>query len=565
MLKRLKLKNIGLIDDLSIEFNSGLNILTGETGAGKSMILSALQLILGERADYSILKNHEKNGSAEAVFENAEDTALPILDFEKEGIEPEDGAFIIRRLLQKEGKSRAFVNGSSIILSTLKNGGEKMVDIHGQHEHQALLKKETHLRWLDGYLSLEDEASKVSAIFTELKKKKEEINLLNEKQKEAAVKKEFLEFKLSELEKAELKEKEEGELEAEQKILANAEKIKEAGGEVFTKLYESDNSAISRIEEAAGKMERLKETDPFFEKYAGIFSGAASAVSDAAMEIQSYCSSLENDSQRLETVEERQSLIEKLKRKYGASLAGLIKMAEEAKTELSLIESADAKKEILENEFESIKKNLTEMAGKLHEKRIDGVKEFKQAVETELKGLNMENAKFEIEVTLADATDGLMLNKKQTKIFQRGFGDFRFLISTNEGQKPMPLTKVASGGEISRVMLGLKCATGKVQPVPVLVFDEIDSGIGGKTADLVGEKLKKLSKNCQILCITHLPQIARQADHHYVVKKESSRNNTIVSISLLDSEERVEELARMQAGKEITHAARQHAREMIGD
>lgn len=563
MLSRLGIKNIGLITKLSVEFGDGLNILTGETGAGKSMIVSALNLILGERADSELVRQGEKNAMVEAVFsEERIKTAGEIL--ETHGILPEEGEFIIRRLLQQEGKSRALVNGSAVNISTLKQAGEMMVDIHGQHDHQALLRKETHLPWLDHYLGLAAEREKLTGMLSSVRKLEAKLDILIRKQKDAQAQKEFLEYKLEELEKADLKPDEESLLENEHRRLAAAEKIRITGLEIFDKLYDSDSSLLSGLETAAGEMEKLKSVDGFFEKYTAVFSELSAQLSDAAFEIQSYCSSVEDDPAKLQAVEERQALIEKLKRKHGEDFQGLIKMVEDTRRELDSIENADSEREELEEELTGAREELREKAAALHKKRARGATNFVKEVRKEMTELNMPAARFEIEVTLpTDSQSGLEFDGKPRRIFNYGFGEFQFLFSANEGQAARPLTKIASGGEISRVMLALKSATGRPQPVPVLVFDEVDSGIGGKSADLVGEKLKKLAKNCQIICITHLPQIARQADHHFLVEKKVKNRQTVISIRRLDDEDRVEELARMGAGREITEAARRHAKEMI--
>jgi len=561
VLKRIKINNIGLIDSLSADFGPGLNIITGETGAGKSMILSSLNLILGERADYSHLKNSEKDGSAEGVFEIEGFT-----DFLEQGIETDDGEYIIRRVLKKEGKSRVFTNGSAVTLASLKKAGEKMVDIHGQHEHQLLLKKETHLSWLDLFLNLQEERAEFYSLLSETGKLQKQLAELRAKQKEMLAGKEFLEFKADELESACIREDEEADLEREHAVLANADSIRQSGAALFDKLYDSESSLLVRIDSALKEFERLKSSDPFFEKYSTVFADISAGVADCAMEIQAYCSGLESDPARLAKLEERQALIAKLKRKYGAGDANeLLNILKEALAELEELESAEESTEALEEELAALKLELTEKAQKLHAKRMEGIPVFRKAVTRELRELNFEKAEYEVEVNLPEASQesGCLLEGQYRKIFSHGFGEFQFLISTNPGHPPRPLAKIASGGEISRIMLGIKCATGKIQPVPVLVFDEIDAGIGGKTADMVGEKLKKLSKNCQIFCITHLPQIARQADRHFVVEKNMRNGKTCVSIRRLEGEDRVEELARMQAGKKVTDAARKHAREMI--
>jgi DNA repair protein RecN (Recombination protein N) len=283
------------------------------------------------------------------------------------------------------------------------------------------------------------------------------------------------------------------------------------------------------------------------------------------MEINSFCSGVEDNPARMTEVEGRLSLLEKLKRKYKTDLNGLLKTLEDSRRELDSIESSGAERDRLERELKSARKALAEKAEILHKKRVKGATAFKKEVQKDLKELNMAGAVFEVDAALeADEANGFELDGAKRKIFPHGFGDFQFLISANEGVAPKPLAKIASGGEISRIMLALKTAVGKIQPVPVLVFDEIDSGIGGKTSDMVGEKLKKLSKNCQIICITHLAQIARQADNHFVVEKKSLNKSTVVGITLLDEKGRVEELARMGAGKVVTDAAREHAKEMIG-
>lgn len=563
MLKSLHIKNIGIIAAVDVEFGPGLNILTGETGAGKSMILSSLNLVLGGRADADAVKQGEENAASEAVFEAAGNASAARL-FDTLGISPEGGEFIVRRTLQKEGKSRALVNGSAITVADLKTAGEGMVDIHGQHEHQSLMNPETHIDWLDGYLQLGGERWELASLLADVRKAEGELSALIKRQKDAGAMRDFLAFKLEELEKAALKTGEEAELETELKRLASSGKIRETGAKIFAELYEAGDSALSRLTEAAKEMEKLKAADGFFAEYSALFADMAAQVSDAAMEINSFCSGVEDDPARMEAVENRLALIERLKRKYRTDAAGLVAMAEEARRELDSIAFADGDRKALEKSLEGARKKLSEKAGALHKKRVKGIASFKKEVQKELADLNMAGAKFEVEASVEPSETGAEYEGKTVAVFPHGIGRFQFLISANEGQEPRPLAKIASGGEISRVMLALKTAVGKTQPVPVLVFDEIDSGIGGKTADMVGEKLKKLSKNCQIICITHLPQIARQADLHFVVEKMSANRQTAVAVRKLDDHGRVEELARMGAGKVVTDAAREHAREMIG-
>ncbi len=562
MLKALTIKNIGIITSLSVEFGEGLNILTGETGAGKSMVLSSLNLVLGGRADSDTIRQGVDNAVAEAVFDAMRlKTAVKIL--EAQGIFSDDGELVVRRTLQKEGKTKALVNGSQLNVSDLKAAGENMVDIHGQHEHQSLLNKDTHLEWLDGYLALEDDRNEASALGADARRVETSLRETIRRQQQSEAQREFLQFKLDELEKAALKENEEVGLESELKRLASAEKLRESGAKIFNDLYDGETNAGGILGEAAKEMDKLKVIDPFFEKFAALFKDLAGQIQEAALEVNSFCTGIEDNPSRMQEVESRLAFIEKLKRKYRADLAGLLMMAAEARKELDNIEFAGEDRIKLEAELAAARKKLQEKAGALHKKRVKGIAGFKKDVAKELADLNMAGARFDVEIMLSEDADGLDLDGKKIKIFPHGFGEFQFLISANEGQEPRPLIKISSGGEISRVMLALKTAIGKVQPVPVLVFDEIDTGIGGKTADMVGEKLKKLSKNCQIICITHLPQIARQADHHYVVEKKSVKGQTTVNIRKLDDDGRVEELARMGAGKTITDAAREHAKELI--
>lgn len=563
MLKNLSIKNIGLISDLSVEFGEGFNVLTGETGAGKSMILSALNLILGGRADPDVIKKGGSGCMATALFDKAglEETARLL---EEQGIYPEEGEFIIRRTLQREGKSRALVNGSSVNISALKRAGEAMVDIHGQHDHQALLKEETHLQWLDHYLGTKRESARIAELFSKTRKLSARLNKLIEKQRELSAQKEYLEYKLDELVKASLQPGEDVSIESEQRKLAGADELRQTGLEVFEKIYESDGSVLSELEVASKAVERLAGMDSFFEQYHKKLSAIAVQLSEAAMEMQSHCSSVESDPARLEALEDRQALVEQLKRKYKKNFDELVRLPEETENKLASIEYADEEREAVASLLSEARNDLQKNAELIHKKRLKGISAFKKEVQKKLFELNMPSAKFEVQVSLAqDEEHGFELEGEKRRMFPRGFGEFRFLISANEGQEPKPLAKIASGGEISRIMLALKSAVGKSQPVPVLVFDEIDAGIGGKTADLVGAKLAKLAKNCQIICITHLQQIARQADHHYVVEKTVKKGQTFVSIKKLDNNGRVEELARMGAGREITEAARKHAREMI--
>ncbi len=562
-LKSLRIKNIGVISDLEVDFGPGLTILTGETGAGKSMVLSALNLVLGGRAEPDMMMRGVENAVAEAVFDALKFPAASSI-FAEAGILPDDGEFVVRRTLLKEGKNRAFVNGSPINIAALKSAGETMVDIHGQHEHQSLLNKDTHLFWLDAFLSLDPIREAFEAAYLKARRLEAELKDFLKKQEDAATRREFLSFKAEELEKADLKEDEEQKLEAEHRLLAASEKIREVGARIFSDLYEADSSVTSRLEAAAKEMDKLKAANPFFGRHAELFKELSARISDASREINSFSTGVENDPARLGEVEARMTQLEKLKRKYNTDLKGLLQARGEAKTDLTSLDASAEARERLEKEAKAARLELREKAVALHKNRTEGVALFKKEVQKSLEEMNMAGAVFDVWIGLEpDEKSGLDLDGSKRRVFPHGFGEFQFLVSANPGQPPKPLTKIASVGEISRVMLALKTAVGKIQPVPVLVFDEIDAGIGGKTSDMVGEKLSQLSKNCQIICITHLPQIARQADGHLVVEKTTDGADTKVAIKTLDQKGRVEELARMGAGKVVTDAAREHAKEMI--
>ncbi|MBI3581083.1 MAG: DNA repair protein RecN [Nitrospinae bacterium] len=562
-LKLLRIKNIGVISDLEVNFGPGLTILTGETGAGKSMVLSALNLVLGGRAEPDMMMKGVENAVAEAVFDAMRFPAASSI-FAETGIHPDNGEYVVRRTLLREGKNRAFVNGSPINIAALKSAGETMVDIHGQHEHQSLLNKDTHLFWLDAYLSLDAQREAFEAAYLKVRRLEAELRDVIKRQEDATTRREFLAFKADELEKADLKEDEEQKLEAEHRLLADAEKIKETGARIFSDMYEADSSVTSRLEAAAKEMEKLKAANPLFGRHEELFRDLAARISDASREINSFCSGMEDDPARFGEVEARMTLLEKLKRKYKTDLKGLLQALAEAKTDLNSLGASAEARDRLEKEARAARLELGEKAAALHKNRTEGVALFKKEVQKSLEEMNMAGAVFDVWIGLEpDEKSGFELDGSKRRVFPHGFGEFQFLVSANPGQPPKPLTKIASGGEISRVMLALKTAVGKTQPVPVLVFDEIDAGIGGKTSDMVGEKLSQLSKNCQIICITHLPQIARQADGHLVVEKTTDGADTKVAIKSLDQQGRVEELARMGAGKVVTDAAREHAKEMI--
>ncbi|MFN3739693.1 MAG: DNA repair protein RecN [Thermodesulfovibrionales bacterium] len=544
MLLELLIKNLAIIDHLSITFKPGLNVLTGETGAGKSIIVDALSLALGERASAEILKQGTQEGSVQAFFET-QDIRLP-----EELPNSEDNSLIIRRIISASGKGRAYINDNIVNLSTLQTLGSYLVDIHSQHEHQSLMNKEKQLEVIDSFGGLEGLRDEYRKLFIETNNLKEESRQIEENIRFKEQRIDLLRYQINEITQAQLKPDEEESLKQEFNILKNSHRLSEAVNLARDLLYEAEDSCLERITKLLQKLKDLSNIDPQLIETVELLSQARPLLEEASQALRSLKEKYNIDPRRLDYLNERIDLIERLKKKYGASISEVQLYLEKARQELNSLEGSEDKLSSLKKELEEKKASLFKLAEELSRMRKKAAHVIEEAMERELKEVALEKAQFRVNIRRLDEPA------------KNGIDDIEFEFSANPGEPPRPITKIASGGELSRLMLCLKVILAEVDRIPVLIFDEVDAGIGGVTADRVGERLKKLSRQRQVLCITHLPQIASRADHHIKVEKVQKKDSVSVKVRSLSSEERQEEIARMLSGK-ITDASLKHAKELL--
>jgi len=565
MLKKLTVKDYALIDSLEVEFAPGLNILTGETGAGKSILIGALGLVLGERADTDSVRTGAKAAVVEAEFVlgKNKDLSTVLGELEMEW----SGDLLVRREVASTGKSRAFVNDSPVTLANLKRIGDAILDMHGQHEHQSLLYEERHLDYLDGFAQTWPERTLTGELFHEYQRIKTELEALCNKEQLTREKLDLYNFQIKEIESAGLIEGEEETLESERTVLENSEKLFSLASAGYQLLYQQDGSITEQFSALERSVEEISGIDPRTEPTLKSISSVNDQIEEIARDLRKYRDGISFDPQRLEEIRNRLDLIRTLKKKYSGkegTIAAVLAHYDRIKAEVDSVEHGEENIKKTEAQLEAKRRELEKACITLSEKRQTAAKKMAKEVVGQLKDLGMEKASFKVEVAQIEEAEGpVQQNKKWLKTDATGIDAVRFLISPNPGEDLKPLAKIASGGEISRVMLAVKTILSQADAVSVLVFDEIDAGIGGRIAEAVGIKLREISSARQVLCITHLPQIASLGGSHYRVSKEEKGGRTITSVAKLDQKERIEELARMLGGSKITETTLKHAREMI--
>lgn len=562
MLEFLKVKNIALIDEIEIEFGSGLNLLTGETGSGKSIIVDSLGMLTGDRVSSDLIKDGEDAAYIEGLFSTKRDGVISkVLD--DAGIETEDGSrveIIIRREISRTGKNRIFINSQLTTQTVLKQLGPMLVAIHGQGEHTALFDPSNHLELLDGFARLGDERRQVALAYRAWNAAKAELLRLRTSDAEKLQLLDVLRFQIDEIRKADLKPGEEDELGEEKLRLNNVEKLSGLSGDVFSLLYDDPSSTAATLEKASRKVEELAAFDSRFGEYIEGIKTAAAVIEDLAVTARDFGSHLAFSPERLEEIESRLADISRVTRKYGGSVDSVLAHLAECETRLETIETSELREKELRAELKTLRENYIEAALRLHGKRDDASTKFSKRVEANLKAVALEKARFVVGIETPSKEE--LASEEFESFSSKGIDAVEFLFSANVGEAPKPLAKVASGGEASRLILILKTSADNVRG-PSAVFDEIDTGIGGRVAEAVGVKLKALAETDQVLCVTHQPQVASKADKHFVIEKTVTKGRTTISVRDLSPTERVEEIARMLAGEKITAAARQNAREMI--
>jgi len=566
MLRELRIKNLAIIDDATVNFESGLNALTGETGAGKSIIIDALCLALGERASGELIRSGEKEAVIEAFFDIRPEllnnsTQQHLKDI---GIDIEEG-IIMKRIISAQGKSRAYINDSMVNVQTLSEISRSIIDVHGQYEHQSLLMPDNQLNLLDAYGGLLAERQEVTALYEKQSVLRHKIQALIEKEKERAQRLDVLRFQINEIESANLKTGEEEETADEAKILGSAHRLAELAGQAYDSLYSSEAACISNLSKIIGALREISSID---QRGSDALKNAADALpllEEAGYFLRDYKDSLNFNPQRLEEIQERLELIKAFKRKYGNNIQEILDYKEKAVRELDELRHSEEKLDTFKAELQNIRKKLTEKAQLLSKKRKTISKKIEQQIMAELSGLSMPDTKFSIQITRETGDDTTDLPAGQEGGFSvnsNGIDRVEYLISPNIGEELKPLSKIASGGELSRVMLALKGIMAKGDRIPVLIFDEIDAGIGGMAAETVGQKLRGLSSGHQVICITHLPQIASYADTHLKIEKKVRGKRTTVEIRKIEKDERTVEIARMLSGGS-SEVSMKHAKEML--
>lgn len=549
MILGLTLKNFTIIEDLSVGLSSGLNIITGETGAGKSVIVDAINIILGDKASPDNIKSGKEEAHIEALFDISSDEVIQER-LKSSGFDISSGELLIKRVIYPNARSRVFINGSLSTLTLLSTITQGLVDIFNQHEHQSLLKEENHLKILDNFGETANEVSRLREQYQNYLETKKELDDLIQSQKDRFEKEDYLKYQLSEIDGAELQLGEDEKLEAEKLKLINTERLNSTTQGAYDILYESESSILGSLQRVSDDLLNSGKIDSTLAEIGQSIEKGRLQIQDAAFSLRDYNSELTHDSGRLDIVEDRIHLIGDLKRKYGESVSQIILKRDEIEKELNNIEHFDERVKSLSSESQMLMDELLSLAGKISKKRKQSSKKLTSVLEKELNEVGIKGGQFHIEFT-------------DKEISSNGVDDISFLFSANPDEKPKPLTKVASGGELSRIMLVLKEVIARVEGGSVIIFDEADSGVGGAVAEAVGQKIRKLSQSYQVICITHLPQVAKFADSHLAVSKTHNDNKTQVTIKSLEGDERVFELARMIGGFNITQKTIDAAYEML--
>lgn len=551
MLAQLSIRNFALIDAVTLEFQRGFNVLTGETGAGKSILIDALTAALGERAGGELVRTGAERASIEAVFEVNEYSLPAIQEW------AEDGLVILGREISVSGRSTFRINGRMCTASTAREVAADLIDIHGQHDHQSLLSPDRHVEFLDAWSGKELLAlrRRVQELFAELRTTRKDLDALVTSERDRARQLDLFRFQLEEIEAAGLQVGEEEELQADRARLANAEKLAAAAAAAREALDGGEVSAADLLSGAARELEVISGIDESVAPLAELLETALAAAQEAAAGLRSYAETLEFNPERLEQVQERLELYRQLKRKYGDTTEEVLAYRDSIAGDLQNLEHSEERRAELEERFARLAGQVDEASAALYRARQARAREFEAEIQRHLGDLNMVGTRFAVELQApAPAAEAV------EKGLPAALGRAEFLISANPGEPLRPLARIASGGEMSRVMLALKTAMAGSHPV-ALIFDEIDTGVGGKTAEALGAKMAQLSRSNQVLCVTHLPQIASMAGRHFLIRKSVAGERTIVETVLLEGDARVGELARMLGGSEAT--AVQHAREML--
>jgi DNA repair protein RecN (Recombination protein N) len=578
MIEKILIKNYLLLKDIEINFSNGFNIITGETGTGKSILINAISLLLGERADYSIISKNKEKMIVEAHIKRTKYNDLAIKKFIKEKeIESFDEYLIIRRELYTKAYSRNFVNDSPVNINDLKELGESIVDIHSQNEHQSLLKKEIHIQLLNSFLSkqpkidfnkqLDDyklnfaELIKLSAEFDELKNKKTELEN----------KRTFFEFQLKEINDVDPKEEEDDILEKELKTFENIEYIQQGLTSAHSHLYDDEGSVLERMKLVEKELGKIKEFNKEIHDILNDITQVNTTINESVRLIYDLMNTLNYDPVKIENIRERLYKLQFIKKKYGSSLNEVIKLRNNVQQDLSLLDNFDDRIKSVENNIKELKDSLYKKASSVSKLRKENAKKIESEIIKVLREVGFENAEFKVHISPLAPLQGRGENDfnysvkkgEYVRLSENGIDDVEFMVKINKGDDFSSLRKTASGGEVSRIMLAVKNVLADADNVDVLIFDEIDTGISGRIAQKVGRVLKKLSEYHQVISITHLAQIAALAEQHFVVSKDDEGDKTYTKIQKLNNNERVMEIAKLLSGEKVTDASIKSAKELI--
>lgn len=544
MIEELRIKNFAIIDSLTVPLSKGFNVLTGETGAGKSIIVDAIGILLKEKVPAIDFVKHGKNeADIEAIIYNTDNKEIA----------SEDEGIILKKILSIHGKTKTYINNSAFTVHEFVKIASRLINIHGQHEHTHLLKKENHILFFDTIAGLKEEVERFTQIYIDVQTLKQELEKIKKEITSKKQRVELLKFQIEEINNSKLKEGEEEELIEQRQILKNVLKLKELAESSFSILYEDKNSVHTNLSKLLNLLKELAKFDSKAEEVKNLIESALTQSEEAIYMLRKLKETYEPDPSALENIEERLTLLNKLKIKYGSTIKEILEYAKEAENELNIISISEETLKTKEDILRKLSDELISRANKLSDKRRDAKNKIEKEIINELKFLGFLYPLFEIKIT-------------EKELSVNGKDDIEFYFSSNPGEPPKPLIKIASGGELSRLMLALKCVELKLAKSSVksmtLIFDEIDAGIGGSIAENIGRRLKELSNHHQVLCVTHLPQIAAQAQHHLKVEKVTLDNKTVVKIDVLVGIKRKEEIARMLSGR-ITESSLFHAEELL--
>ncbi len=550
MLSLLRIRNLALVEKLDWELGPGFTAITGETGAGKSVIIGALNLVLGERAERGLIRTGQDSCTVEAIFELEEAGEINAL-LEDNGVDPcEENQLIIRRNFTQAGSNRQFVNGAGTTLSVLKKIGDLLVDLHGPHDHQSLLSNDRQLALLDSYADLDAIRNDYGTVYSHLRRIRERLADLSEVEEGIEHETELLRHQVEEIDSAEIEPGEEEQLLARYQTASNSRRLIELSADVLNRLNETEGAVLEQLAETQRLLTQLEQTDPSATEFSQSHANAVVELEELAGSLRTYMENLELDDQQLKELEERVDLFETLKRKYGGTIERVLEWRDRAADRLAKIEGREGEIQKLKKEIRDAETRLNTLGGDLSQARKEAAPRLAGDIAAQLADLGFKKAGFEITLNALE------------KPRSAGFESVEFQFAPNPGEPAKPLKAIGSSGEMSRVMLALKTALAKIDDIPLLVFDEIDANVGGEIARAVGSKMAALGQEHQVLCITHLPQVAAVAARQFVVIKEAGEDRTLSRLEPVEHDERIAEIARMLGGQSASATA--HARELLG-